>query len=167
MRRVLLNVILVTILISVASGAVAGDCKKVFARVDYGPFYSDCSYGGMDYLWCSDSRVRGNLRGVWSIYANPEFNCFENTVPDGVLGIDGWDIWSCWNLSVFETKHGSLITQGNDYVNVNAYFTYGAFSSTLLIVEGTGKFEGATGWLGNIGDEVTGKGILRGEICTP
>lgn len=167
MRQILLRVILVAILCLMASGAIAGDCKKVFARIDIGGFYSGCTYDDVVYLWCSDSPVRGNLRGTWHLFANPDFNCFENTVPDGPLGIDGWDIWSCWNLSVFETRHGDLITQGNDYVNVNAYDTYGTFSSTFFVVDGTGKFAGATGWLGAIGNELTEKGILRGEICTP
>ena len=167
MRKSLLSTVLVAILISVASVAVADDCKKIFARVDYGPFVEGCKYDGVEYYWCSDSRVRGNLKGTWHLYTSPEFNCFENTVPNGVLGIDGWDVWSCWNLSVFETKHGELITQGNDYVNLESYFTNGSFASTFFVIGGTGKYEGATGWLGNVGDEVSGKGILRGEICTP
>ena len=81
-----------------ASGAVAGDCKKILARVDCGPFYSGCTYNDMEALWCSDSPVRGNLNDTWHLCASPDFNCSENTVPDDELGIDGREISSCWNL---------------------------------------------------------------------
>jgi len=168
-RTAICSVLLIIALCLVASGPAAGECKKIQARVDIGPLYSGCTYDSVVYEWCSDSRVRGNFRGTWHLYANPDFNCFVNTVEGDQLGtdIEDWVIWSCWNLAVFETKHGDLITQGNDYVNEDSYFTYGAFSSTLAVIDGTGKYEGATGWLGGIGNEFTGQGILRGEICTP
>ena len=168
MRKLLLMVFVVTTLCLVSSGAVADECKQVFARGGGGDFYSGCSYDGVEYLWCADIPMQGNLRGTWHIYSSPEWNGWETlTVPDDALGIDGWDVWGFWNLSVFETKHGELLTQGNDFLNLNAYFTYGVFSSTFFVIDGKGEFEGATGWLGGVGNELTGLGILWGEVCTP
>ena len=147
------------------SNATAEDCKKIIAKVGPVEYLDACSYNGMDYIWCIDSRVKGNLLGTWHIFANPDFNAWELTVPD-VLGIPGWDLWATWNLSVFETKHGDVVTAANEIAHLDVYFTYGAISGTALVVGGTGDYEGATGWVGWVITEAGG-GELRGEICTP
>ena len=149
-----------------ASSATAGECKKIIAGVGASNYYVDCSYNGEDYFHCIDTPVTGNLKGTWRWYSNPEDpNFVELTVPD-VLGIGSWDLWVVWSLSVIETHKGDIRSQGADLLNVDAYFTYGALSNTSYIIGGTGKYEGATGWLGVVATETEG-GVLRGEVCTP
>jgi len=149
----------------VASSATAGECKKIIANFGASSFYEGCSYDGEDYLWCLDTPVKGNLLGTWHFMSKPDWNAFELTVPD-VLGIGSWDLWVVWALGVFETKKGDIITQETDTINLDAYFDYGALTAMTYIIGGTGKYEGATGWLGLVGTETEG-GVLRGEVCTP
>ncbi len=149
-----------------ATNASAGDCKKIIAKVGAATYLDECSYDGVDYIWCIDTPVIGNLRGTWHFYSSPEINIWELTVPDGALGIPGWDLWAAWNLSVFETHKGDIITQDNEILNLDAYQAYGALSGAAFIIGGTGDFEGATGWLGYVITEAEG-GELRGEICLP
>lgn len=75
-------------------------------------------------------------------------------------------MWATWNLSVFETRKGDIITQANEIVHLDVYFTYGAISGTALITGGTGDYEGATGWIGWVATEAGG-GAVRGVVCTP
>jgi hypothetical protein len=148
-----------------APSATAGDCKKIIAQFGPDVFLGECSYEGEDYVWCGDFPVTGNLRGTWHSYGRPAYNAFDLTVPD-VLGIPGWNLWVVWYLCVFETHKGNIITQENEIINPDTYFTYGALSGMAFIIGGTGDYEGATGWIGAVGTEAEG-GVLRGEICTP
>jgi hypothetical protein len=156
--------LLVLILCLAASSATAGDCKKIIAVVGATTFLNECSYGGEDYIWCAEMPVTGNLRGTWHFYGRPDFNGFDLTVPD-VLGIPGWNLWVVWSISVFETRKGDIITEENEILNHDVYFTHGALSSMAVVIGGTGKYDGATGWLGAVLTEGEG-GVLRGEICT-
>jgi len=164
MRKILFVISLLLAFCLAAPSATAGDCKKISAGAGASNFYEGCSYDGEDYLWCIDTPVTGNLKGTWRFMSRPDWNAFELTVED-ILGIGSWDLWVVWSLGVFETNEGDILTQETDLLNVDAYFNYGALSTMSYIIGGTGKYEGATGWLGYVGTE-TGGGVLRGEVCT-
>ncbi len=155
----------------VVSSATAGDCKKIFARIGPATYLDEsdeCSYDGEDYLWCIDTSVAGNLRGTWHFLSKPADNFFDLAVPE-VLGIPGWDLWVVWGLSVFETRKGDIITQDNAILNLGLYTNPewgGALSGITSIVGGTGRYAGATGWLGYVITEAEG-GVLRGVVCKP
>jgi hypothetical protein len=163
--RILLGCLLLAVCLAPAV-IEATDCKKIIANAGVAVVPDACSYNGVDYFWCIDTPMTGNLKGTWHILANPEWNAWELTVPDGIPGIPSWDLWATWNLSVFETKKGDIITQANEIAHLGVYFTYGAISGTALITAGTGVYEGATGWIGWVVTEANG-GEIRGEICTP
>lgn len=166
MRKLLFGWSLLLLLCLAASSASAGECKKIIAGIGASILLEECSYDGEDYLWCIDTPVTGNLKGTWHFYSRPYDNGFYDLQVPDVLGIPGWDLWVVWELNVFETKKGDIIAQGNDLLNVDAYFDYGALSSMSYIIGGTGKYEGATGWLGAVATETEG-GVLRGKVCTP
>jgi hypothetical protein len=150
----------------VTSTATAGDCKQIIANAGVAEYFEGCSYDGENFALCIDTPVSGNLKGTWHILINPAWNVWELTVPDGIPGIPSWDLWATWNLSVFETRKGDIITQANEVASLDALFTYGAISGMAFITGGTGDYEEATGWIGWVLTE-TGGGALRGEICTP
>jgi len=167
-RTLISHALLIVVLCLVAGAAFGGECKKIQARYSIDEIFFECTYDSFAYQYCVDAQVQGNLRGIWHVYGAPAFNGWPTlTVPNDALGIPGWDAGGFWNLSVIETKHGELFMRGNDWVNWGAYSAYGAYSSTFFVIGGTGKFEGATGWLGGGGDEVTLKGVFFGEVCTP
>lgn len=166
MKRQIFVAFLVCAVCLVASNATAGDCKKIIAKIGTATYLDECSYGGVDYVWCIDTPVTGNLRGTWHYLSSPEDNFWELTVPDGALGIPGWTLQTVWNLSVFETRKGDIITQDNEILNLDVFPAFGALSGMAFIIGGTGNYQGATGWLGYVITEADG-GELRGEICTP
>jgi hypothetical protein len=166
MKRQIFVTFLVIVVCMATSIVTADDCKKVIANAGVAEYFEGCSYNGVDYAWCLDTPVTGNLKGTWHILANPDWNAWELTVPVGIPGIPSWDLWATWNLSVFETRKGDIITQANEIAHLDVFFTYGAISGTAFITGGTGNYEGATGWIGWVVTE-TGGGALRGEICTP
>jgi hypothetical protein len=149
-----------------ASHATAGDCKKVIANAVTTVYLDPCTYNGVEYMWCIDTTVTGNLKGTWHIFANPDFNGWNLEVPPGIDGIPVWVLSVTWNLSVFETKKGEIITQADEILNPDVYDTYGAISGLALVTGGTGDYEGASGWIGWVVTE-TGGGVLQGLICTP
>jgi hypothetical protein len=165
MKREFLTAVLVIAVCLAAPSVSADDCRKIIANAGVAVFPDECSYNGVDYAWCIDTPMTGNLKGTWHILANPDWNAWELTVPDGIPGIPVWDLWATWNLSVFETKKGDIVTQANEIVVLDSYFTYGALSGTALIIGGTGVYDGATGWIGWVVTEADG-GAVRGEICT-
>ena len=166
MKKQIFVAFLVIVVFFAVSTATAGDCRKVIAKLGPATYLDECSYDGVDYLWCIDTPVTGNLRGTWHYLSSPEDNFWVLTVPDGALGIPSWTIWTVWNLSVFETHKGDIITQDNEIINLDVFDTYGALSGMAFVIGGTGNYEGATGWLGYVVTEADG-GELRGEVCTP
>ncbi len=166
MKKQMFVAFLVVVVCLATSTATAGECKKVIAKIGQATYLDECSYDGVDYLWCIDTPVKGNLRGTWHYLASPEDNFWELTVPDGALGIPSWTLQTVWNLSVFETRKGDIITQDNEILNLDVFPAYGALSGMAFVIGGTGNYVGATGWLGYVVTEADG-GELRGEICTP
>lgn len=169
MKKQLFVGFLVFTLCLAVSSAIAGECKKINAKIGPATYldeFDECSYDGVDYLWCIDTQVTGNLRGTWHFLSKPADNFFDLTVTED-LGIPGWGLWVVWGVSVFETRKGDIITQDNAILNFNVYFTpFGGLSGMTAIVGGTGKYEGATGWLGYVITEAEG-GVLNGVVCTP
>ena len=167
MRRNTLVMLAVVVLFGVASSATAQDCRPVFARVGVATYLDGpCYYNGEEYVFCVDTPLKGMLRGTWHFLSKPAWNIFELEVPDGTLGIPGWDLWVGWSLSVIETHQGDIIMQENEILNLDAYFNYGAISGMANIIGGTGRYEGATGWIGVVFTESQG-GVLRGMVCSP
>lgn len=165
MKRYAIVGLVVFALCLAALSATAGDCKKIIANVGPATYLDACSYDGVDYIWCIDTPLTGNLRGTWHFLSGPELNYWALTVPE-VLGIPGWDLWTGWSLMVIETRKGDLIAAENEVINLDAFDAYGALSGTAWIVGGTGDYEGASGWVGMVLTEEEG-GVMRGMVCTP
>jgi len=158
---------LILVVCLMVSHATAGDCKKIIANAVSTEYDLDgCTYNGVYYIWCIDTSVTGNLKGTWHIFANPDFNGWNLEVPDDIDGIPVWVLSVTWNLSVFETKKGNIITQADEILNPDVYDAFQALSGLALITGGTGDYEGASGWIGWVVTETDG-GVLRGEFCTP
>lgn len=160
------TLILLVLLCFTAFAADAGDCKDIIANVGPATYLDTCSYDGIDYVWCIDTPLSGNLLGTWHYLSSPEFNVFELTVPDDALGIAGWDLWVVWSLMVVETKKGDIIAAENEILNLDTWGAYGAISGMARVVGGTDDYEGASGWIGFVITETNG-GEVRGVVCTP
>ena len=157
---------LIVVVCLTASQATAGDCKKVIANIGLSDYVGPCTYNGVEYTWCIDTTVTGNLKGTWHVFGNPDANYYELMVPEGSPGIPSWGFLVTWNVSVFETKKGNVFAQADEIIILDVFDAFGAFSGTALVTGGTGDYEGASGWLGWVASEADG-GVLQGMICTP
>jgi hypothetical protein len=154
--------ILVLMLSLVAATAMAEQCKPIHARLGEMVFYDPgCMLDGVTYYWCAERPTLGTLKGTYRFYSAPEVNGWDLEVPEGAIGASWW-IGVSYAISVFETKKGTLFTQETNVWHYDEMEGWGAHSS---ITGGTGRYDGATGWLAAAGswDSMA----LVGEICTP
>ena len=142
--------------------AMAGECKAVSVNVGlttwiWVPAPGECSFQGVDYVFCGYAPVKGTFNGTWWLYSSVEDNFVE--VLDPMPGHMGF--WAGWLVGSMHTQKGELWTYDTFIFDpVNYYLV--AQNSTA--VGGTGVFEGATGGFVFLGTDDSG--IIRGEICT-
>jgi len=132
--------------------ALGQTCKRINAKaakpgsVLYAP---DCN----GYDTCGSAEVKGTPNGIYTYYAN--WDSFLVSVDDTTLVfID--DV-------VIETNHGEIFVEERGVVHLGAPDGYVIHAN---ITGGTGRYEGATGWWGNV-TSYTGKSTMSGEICLP
>ena len=139
-------------------------CKKVWSRVGEFEFLESCSYDGVDYEICIEAPLKGMTRGTWYFYNNWG-NDADVPLP-GVAATGPQDAIVVGGLSVFSTHSGDIIAREISILNWDLYVEYFALSTLEEVIGGTGRYEGAIGWLGVVASEVEG-GILTGEVCGP
>ena len=162
MKRHFLYSILVLMLSLVAATAVAEQCKPVHSRLGEMVFYDPgCMLNGVTYYWCAERPVFGTLNGTYRFYSAPAFNGWDLEVPDGAIGASWW-IGVSYAISVLETKNGTLFTEE---AQVWHWGEVEGWGSHFSITGGTGKYDGATGWMASAGswDSMA----LVGKLCTP
>lgn len=143
------------------------NCQPIYASIGpmtYGPA---CVYQGLPFEYCITAQVRGTLNGNYRFYG-PANNWVD--VPQDPPGLPGFQgMLAGWALEAFETKQGVLYTQSAWTFHVGMYqFPQPGLinAANSLITGGTGRFAGATGFLGEIVNESKGT-IVYGEVCTP
>ena len=154
-KRILIAATMMLALSLVAGTANAGyECRKVNAKV---VFLSDvfetpdvCNAFQYCQYWDIKGFPKGRLWGYW--------NDGDETVVFG-------DTFVLSASDVFETKDGDIFAEERGMVNF--YATEG-YVAHFGIIGGTGKFDGAVGWMAATVLYVTDTGgSVRGEICGP
>ncbi len=136
-------------------------CEPVHAHFLAPTFFDTCVYQGHFYEWCLENPVRGSLSGTWRYYGSPE-TWWESEVTPGALG-ESWGFAGTSALAVIETRRGILYGQDTLVWHAEAGDEGVGY---VRLVGGTGRYEGATGWLGYIAETLESATIL-GRICTP
>jgi hypothetical protein len=155
--------LLAVVLLLPSAAAFGGECKPVHARIGPATYLDPCEYSGIEFFYCIDTPLRGTFRGTWHYYAEED---------NGVLPEPG-DPYSPfiagWALGLIETNKGEVFLQDNYLWNLNAISAdHVPFVSAINITGGSGKYEGASGWLGVIADDSGNwRGFMKGVICTP
>lgn len=143
-----------TLVLTLASGIVLADCTKVRAKVkDIGPLITDPAICN-GYDLCQYIRIRGKLNGKWWSY-------WDRGTAEIVANETGFLLVTD---DVFETKKGDIFATGLGITHLAAE---DGFGSHFLVNEGTGRYEGATGWMATTLREFPTGGRLIGEICGP
>jgi len=172
-RTLISHALLVVVLCLVAGAAVAGECKPVHVRIGPSTYLDPCEYAGIDFLYCIDAPLRGTFRGTWHYYGEwdngvfwPELDAAGDPIFDPAP-YSGFV--AGWALGVIETRRGEVYLQDNYLWNFNAISAdHVPFVSAINIKGGSGKYEGASGWLGVIADDSGDwRGFMKGVICTP
>ena len=147
--------------------AMAGDCKPANVNVganvyyDYQDYPPECTFQGVDYLWCLEAPGNGTLNGTWWYYGSVWDNFVE--VLDPMPRHPGF--WAYYAVSSMITSKGELWMRNTGVMDLENYFGDFPFGTeTIAIVGGTGVYEGATGWLGFIWSDYGG--VMKGEVCT-
>lgn len=166
-RRVMKHLIPLLVVLLLSPVVIAGDCKpanvNVGANVYYfdSPYPPECTFQGVDYLWCLEAPAIGTLNGTWWYFASVWDNFVE--VLDPMPGHPGF--WAYYAVSYVSTSRGELWMRNTGVMDLENYFGDFPFGAeTMAIVGGTDDYEGATGWLGYIWSEEGG--VMKGEVCT-
>jgi hypothetical protein len=133
---------------------VAGEkCKRVnIVHQEIGPFIADpAECNGYDF--CGSAEVDGTPNGTYTYFGN-----WADSAPVGP------DALGFWNDAVLETAHGDLMIEERGIVHLG---TSDGFAIHSRIVGGTGKYEGATGWMASFGNLEGDFARIAGEICPP
>jgi len=120
-----------------------------------------CKLDEVTYHWCAERATKGTFKGTYRFYSAPEFNGWDLEVPFDDMGAT-WLIGVSHAISVLETKKGMLFTQEAQVWHAGEEEGWGSHFS---ITGGTGRYEGATGWMASAGswDSM----VLVGELCMP
>ena len=164
MKLLSTSLLLCLTLLIISPAAIAGNCRDIHANagviVDY-YVASDCPDQEWLYDACLLAPVNGTLNGDWWYYMYG-WNAVE--VLDPIPGHPGFE--SGWAFSAFVTNKGELWTRDSWIADLEDTDDYGFISQVLVIIGGTGEYEGATGRLGWTGTDASGVGRLVGHICT-
>lgn len=162
-----------------AALAGAGECKSVHAWTGPMTYNGSCTRQGVDYAFCISAELKGNLKGEYRFFGAgddwveatpnaPITNPPYSVVITGIKPPGHQGVLAGWALEVFHTRHGDLYThtvfsQSLGLLNAGIY---GIYSATSVVIGGTGRYAGATGWLGEINNESVAT-VIHGQICTP
>jgi len=172
-RTLISHACLVVVLCLVAGGAVASECKPVHVRVGPATYLDPCVYQEIAFAYCIDTPLRGTFRGTWHYYGELDNGVYWPPLDDDDLPLFDPDPYSAfvagWGLGAIVTNKGDVYIQDNYLWNLYAISDdHVPFVSVMSIEGGSGKYEGASGWLGVIADDSGDwSGYMKGVICTP
>jgi hypothetical protein len=176
-RAFLFFLLLVVALSLTATVGVAGEkCKSVRAHFGVGVYLGpdECPpYDGPATpnvpLACVVTPVAGTLNGTWILYWPTPDNSIVETPAElnGAIWRGGKQLFAFYALGVFDTRRGKVFTEIAEVTHSDSFSLPAlAFADFEIVIGGTRKYEGATGWIAAFGDEADG-GPMGGQICTP
>lgn len=104
------------------------------------------------YEFCQYAEVTGTVNGLWWVYGNWE-DIEEVAGGEGLVN---------HLVSVMETNRGDVYADDMELGNLNAP---DGWVFHHAVTGGTGKYEGATGWLAGWFSWETFRGKIGGKIC--
>jgi hypothetical protein len=161
----------------VESGLAGEKCLPVAAFFGASAYHpaSDCpTYDGpggpRNDLDCVVAPVLGTLAGTWTVYfPSPNTITVTPAAEPAPVWREGKFMMAGWYYGVYETRRGKIFAEAtwvghSELIPPDApYYTFSEFDR---ITGGTGRYKGATGWIGGFGDEANG-GPMGGKVCLP
>ena len=104
------------------------------------------------YDFCQYAKVTGTVNGLWWVYGNEE----------DIKEIEGGEGLLNRLVSVMETNQGEIYSDDMELGNLNAP---DGWVFHHAVTGGTGRYEGASGWLVGWLSWETSRGKIGGKIC--
>ena len=169
--------VLAALLVSLGTArlAASGECLPVHAWTGPMTYNGSCTHQGVDYAYCITAQLRGTLSGEYRFYGAVD-DWVEASPGDPITSPPYWvtipgikppghqGILAGWALEVFHTKHGDLYTHTAFTQPLGG--TPGIYGASSRIIGGTGRYAGATGWLGEVNNETVST-LIVGQVCKP
>ena len=165
--------------IGTAARAGAGGCHPVQAWTGPMTYNGACTHQGVDYAFCISAQAQGTLKGEYRFYgaaddwveATPNAPITSPPYSVAITGITPPGTRASWRAGPSRSFTRSTATSTRTrrsrrrWASLTANI-FGIYSSTSVIVGGTGRYAGASGWLGAIQNETVST-LIRGRVCTP
>jgi hypothetical protein len=121
-------------------------------------------------MGCVVAPLLGTLAGTWYVYF-PTPNTITVTPAEEADPVwrAGKFMMAGWYYSVYKTRRGTIYAEAtwvghSELIPPDApYFRFSEFDR---ITGGTGRYKGASGWIGGFGDEANG-GPMGVQVCLP
>ena len=162
-KSLLIMALSIALAAGLTTAAKATECKQIHAQIILSLTSAGCtSPVGL----CSAGTIHGNrgLSGT-TFFTVDSLASGPSTAPNPLSTIS--------YSAVFEitTAHGTLTTRDTGILDGSTGTpTGGFFSSFDTVIDGTGKFQGATGDLFIVGKTIDGQqftSVMTGELCLP
>jgi len=120
-------------------------------------------------LGCDVASVVGAVNGTWIYYWPAPNNCVFIDSNGSEMAESGWradkELWACWALSVFKTRHGDLYAEAGEMTHSDAFSMPPlGFVDFEVLTGGAGPYENPTGRFAGAADETNG-GVFIGQLC--
>jgi hypothetical protein len=143
---------LLALTLATGTAIAEGPCRTVRSNLEnIGESIEDPSQcNGYDF--CQSVDIRGTLNGTWWIFGN---NSGIEVLAEGTalaFYLDG----------VFSDQHGELLLVDREILNLLAEDGLGF---NVAVVGGTGRYEGASGWMTGYATFFPVGGKIFGEVC--
>jgi len=152
-KNLFVGISVFVVLCVLATPVLGEKCKQVnMGQTKYGPLYFDPEHCGI-YDGCGGAVVSGTFSGtLWESF----FFADQVHVSDGH--------WTFTNYGVIETKQGELFFTER---SVADFAAPDGFAVHMNVTGGTGRYEGATGWMAYSGNFEGTNIKWVGEVCWP
>ena len=151
--------------VAIADSHAVG-CQKIFAKAKVDPNYiSDCEFDGTDYSFCIAGDLKGSLKGTWVSYLQDEW-----VIESSVAGLpEPVEFYSNYGreFEVFTSTKGNIYGDAHYIFDYRLFDTGAKFPLPVFITGGTGRYEGASGWMIVLFNTDLDKARISGEVCGP
>ncbi len=160
--------------LAVSGAALADDaCKKI--RGFWTAHAAECDVGTTGFDLCISGDLHGTIQGTWTSYLKEKttpwvpdpddwlVDLFEVGLPEPVPFTSNYGR----EYEVFSSEKGSLVGDAQYIFDIRIFDVNALLPLLTIVTDGTGMYEGATGWILATVEPSLEEASLRGEVCGP
>ena len=159
------------LLLTLSGGAVAQSspdgvqCQSIHGRIVLVSFEVDCSFEGVDYMWCFGYEMKGKAKGTWQVFIKTGWaDVSVNSLVDTIDG--SANLWYRED-EVLELRRGRINGSAQYTVDTRLWDIGGTVPIAVVITGGTGIYQDASGWMLSTSQDFFTTSDVTGEVCGP